>query len=280
MNIQRIRTSAAQLALMLEQHSMHELLRQQQDLAAQGLLMGTMIHELNNILIPLTDFMGGPAESIGHGSKAEMQEIFHEVVENVNRMKELTRAYTRLARQDFELLNVSEIIQKVATQMQPLAVANAISIIITLENKFMQIWGIQTHLEQILTNIILNAVQWIEEQQWQWEQLNQSHGQDAKARVHSTNQIMVSTCEDAETGFCCILISDTGPGISYPISKRVFDARVSTRKKGQGLGLFISRSLAEAMQGRLAYVDSIRFHGSLFAVVFPSGKTSLDGKKE
>jgi signal transduction histidine kinase len=66
-----------------------------------------------------------------------------------------------------------------------------------------------------------------------------------------------------------IIVIDTGPGIHYHQQERIFLLDTSTRRTGHGLGLYISRNLAETMGGRLRLVDSLMFIGSAFVVELP-----------
>jgi len=69
-----------------------------------------------------------------------------------------------------------------------------------------------------------------------------------------------------------VRIEDQGPGIPEEILPRIFDPFFSTKQAdkqaGMGLGLSVSRSLIEAMGGRIK-VSSTPGKGSVFSAIFP-----------
>jgi signal transduction histidine kinase/CheY-like chemotaxis protein/predicted RNA-binding protein with RPS1 domain len=66
-----------------------------------------------------------------------------------------------------------------------------------------------------------------------------------------------------------VLVTDSGPGIHVDHQKRLFERGFTTRSDGTGLGLYISRSAAEAMGGRLTLKESFVGYGSTFLLELP-----------
>jgi len=102
-------------------------------------------------------------------------------------------------------------------------------------------------LKQILLNLVMNALQAMEE-----------CGGDLLVKS-------VSTCLDEID----IIISDTGPGISEEILSRIFEPYFTTKKPGEGtgLGLFVTKRLVENLGGRIK-VASTAGKGTTFTVSF------------
>jgi two-component system NtrC family sensor kinase len=71
-----------------------------------------------------------------------------------------------------------------------------------------------------------------------------------------------------------VTIEDDGAGIPEEIRDRIFDAFVSGSIKGSGLGLYLSRCIAEQYGGSLALADSARERGSAFVVTLLRGGTA------
>ena len=63
-----------------------------------------------------------------------------------------------------------------------------------------------------------------------------------------------------------ICVADNGPGVAPAHSGQIFDALFSTKAHGTGVGLSISRAIAEAHGGHIAYRPRTP-HGALFALV-------------
>jgi signal transduction histidine kinase len=92
-------------------------------------------------------------------------------------------------------------------------------------------------LEQVLLNVLLNAVQQI-----------------AELRPDSGGWIHVGIDPPFERGgrtFFRILIKENGPGIHTGLWDRIFEAGYTTRADGSGIGLYISWKLMEGLEGRI-----------------------------
>lgn len=103
-------------------------------------------------------------------------------------------------------------------------------------------------LKQILLNIIMNALQAMEE---------------------GGGKLLVETSA-AGSDAVCFTIADNGPGIPAEAIDRIFDRYFTTKKPGEGtgLGLFVTKSLVETMGGEIA-VTSRSGGGTTFTVTLP-----------
>jgi signal transduction histidine kinase len=115
------------------------------------------------------------------------------------------------------------------------------------------ITGDRYQIEQLLLNLVLNAVQAMPE-----------------GGILTLRTLAVDSWEVVEVG-------DTGVGIPETIRDRIFDPFFTTREvgKGTGLGLAVSYNIAAA-HGGVIEVDTIESEGSVFRVLFPSGGTPPD----
>jgi two-component system sensor kinase FixL len=79
-------------------------------------------------------------------------------------------------------------------------------------------------------------------------------------------RICIKTYEDAE--FAYMEVADNGAGIPPAILTKLFDAYVSSKKKGLGIGLFISRAIARKYKGDLTAHNSVE-GGAVFILRLP-----------
>ena len=66
-----------------------------------------------------------------------------------------------------------------------------------------------------------------------------------------------------------ITVSDTGKGIPKEVKPRIFTPLVTTKAKGQGLGLAVVKRLIEALHGNVTF-ESEEGKGTMFIVKLPS----------
>lgn len=81
-------------------------------------------------------------------------------------------------------------------------------------------------------------------------------------------QVTVSCSHDKLRSEMVIEITDTGPGINDEIRERIFEPFFSTRKRGSGLGLSISKTIAEEHNGILEAENSTP-NGAKFTIRLP-----------
>jgi signal transduction histidine kinase len=68
-----------------------------------------------------------------------------------------------------------------------------------------------------------------------------------------------------------IQVIDNGPGVEDP--DRIFDAFMTTKEKGMGIGLAVSRSIVESHEGRL-WAENNKTGGATFNVALPLSHAS------
>ena len=109
--------------------------------------------------------------------------------------------------------------------------------------------GDRVQLQQVLLNLILNAV-------------------EAMGSVEAgARELLISTEQD-RTGVL-VAVRDSGPGIDPTHLKRVFEAFYTTKPGGTGMGLSICRSIIKAHGGRL-WATGCEPRGALFQFTIPA----------
>ena len=110
----------------------------------------------------------------------------------------------------------------------------------------------QRNLEEILVNLITNAYQ-----------------------AMKTSGGTLRLVDEKQNGRIRICISDTGNGIPSDRVKRIFEPFYTTKDKGTGLGLYITKKLVEKNRGRI-FVESFPQRGTTFILEFPSKSWPLE----
>jgi PAS domain S-box-containing protein len=116
--------------------------------------------------------------------------------------------------------------------------------------------GDRIQLQQVLLNLILNAVEAVS-------------GSNSSPR-----ELLIRTAQD-DRGDVLVAVQDSGPGLKPENADRLFSPFYTTKPGGMGMGLSICRSIVEAHGGRIwAATDGPR--GAVFSFVLPqSGRPSL-----
>jgi PAS domain S-box-containing protein len=108
--------------------------------------------------------------------------------------------------------------------------------------------GDRVPLQQVILNLILNAV-------------------EAMSCLDEARELRISTKSDASNGVL-VAVRDTGPGLDPKSVDRLFEAFYTTKPEGMGMGLAICRSIIEAHGGRL-WATANEPQGSVFQFTLP-----------
>jgi signal transduction histidine kinase len=152
----------------------------------------------------------------------------------------------------------------VTTEMESLASEKALAISLTLGAALPAVRADPTHLRQILINLIGNACKYTES------------GVIAIRAAVSDEPDSPRLRQSATGRWLCIAVTDSGPGIPLEDQRRIFEEfeqidagpRTHSERRGTGLGLPISRRLAEAMGGDVT-LESEPGKGATFTLWLP-----------
>ena len=147
------------------------------------------------------------------------------------------------------LCDLNAAINEVVVLARSAIVQNGVSVQSRLAGGLSPIHGDRVQLQQVVLNLILNAV----------EAMGSS-----KAAVR---ELLISTEQD-HNGIL-VAVCDSGPGIDPAHFERVFDAFYTTKPKGVGMGLSICRSIINTHGGRL-WAEANEPRGTVFQFTLPS----------
>jgi C4-dicarboxylate-specific signal transduction histidine kinase len=131
----------------------------------------------------------------------------------------------------------------------------SVSVHTELFDELPQIPANRVQLQQVILNLIRNAI-------------------DAMSTVVNRKRILRVKTGIYEFNHLLITVEDSGMGIDPKNIGRIFDAFFTTKSHGMGMGLAICRSIIESHGGRLS-ASLGQPHGSIFHVSLPTGGTML-----
>ena len=248
-----------------DRRNMEAQIQQAQKLESLGLLAGGIAHDFNNILVGILGnaciaMEDTPVSSPAH---ARLQRIVN-AGQRASRVIHQILAYAGQARAEVAPIDLNEAVRESAEFMRP-SVPQQIDLELCLTSDLPAVQADAGQLEQILTNLLLNAV----------EAIGPSEGAvtlaTRRAEINEERAALEFAGQELRPGsYGCLEVSDTGCGMSAETLARIFDPFFSGKKKGRGLGLAAIRGIIRAHGGGIA-VHSVLGRGTTFEILFPLG---------
>jgi signal transduction histidine kinase len=230
----------------------------QQKMASLGHLAAGIAHEIRNPLSGINIHLSAleKVHEESEGLDPDVRETTRTILEMTqaasNKIEGVIRRVMDFARQAprrMEPLSlnacVREALELVGTTLQ----RAGIRIEVSLREDLPPCRGDVRLLEQVLVNLLTNAVQAIE-------------GREGEKRIE--------VASSREGDHVVITVADSGPGVPEEIRERIFDPFFTTKRGGTGIGLAISYRIVNHHGGSIR-VETSRFGGALFTVGIPAG---------
>ena len=181
----------------------------------------------------------------------EAREAASRVVKDATRAAEIISRIRLLFKKDTsqrELVHVNEIIREMIVLLRGEAARYSISFRTDLAADLPQVMADRVQLQQVLMNLMINGI-------------------DGMKEVDGMRQLTINS-RRPENEHLLISVSDTGVGLPPNQTDEIFNAFVTTKLNGTGMGLSISRSIVQAHGGRLWAGDNSP-RGARFAFTLP-----------
>ncbi len=244
------------------QHETEQLRRQIIHLtrvSTLGELSGAVAHELNQ---PLTAILsnaqaGQRLINRNEASIAEISSILEDIIEDDRRAGAVLTRLRNLIRNenvDFSEFDINEVVGEVLRLVNSELIERRVEIAVERAPVLPPVRGDRIQIQQVLINLVRNAC-------------------DAMAAVRwAPHQMTVRTARRSDGGIA-VTVSDNGAGVPVDLRDNLFDPFVTTKSKGMGLGLTISRAIISSHHGEIWYEDNPG-GGSVFGFSLPSAQRS------
>ncbi len=231
-----------------------DLLRQlayNEKMAELGKISAGVVHELN---APLSVIISASQMILREDGVPEIvQEMIARIRSEAQRLSHLTKGLLNFSSHDETIseVDLNLTVDFILNFLNFEAARRAVIVLKQFDHTLPTIHLDGNLLKQILLNIIMNALQAMEE---------------------SGGKLLVETAH-GEADAICFIIADNGPGIPIETIDRIFDRYFTTKKPGEGtgLGLFVTKSLVESLGGNIEVTSRIG-GGTTFAVTLPTGQ--------
>ena len=187
----------------------------------------------------------------------EVKEALSCIVGDTDRARSIVdriRDHMRKAPPRKERFDLNEALNEVIALGRSAIIKNGVSVQTRLSDGLFPIHGDRVQLQQVVLNLILNAV-------------------EAMGSIEDeTRELSITTKQDEASGVV-VTVGNSGPGIDPKHLDHVFDAFYTTKPSGVGMGLSICRSIIDAHGGRL-WADVNTPRGALFRFTLPNEPSS------
>jgi signal transduction histidine kinase len=245
-------------AVVTQRHQAEQLLRRQQAelarharLTTVGAFGAAVVHEISQPL--------AAAATFAHSSKRLLQEnpvnaeLLRETVENVEQetrragaIVERIRHFLDRGELRWDTIDLAELLRRLCGALADEAQAHGVAIRVSAPISTL-VDADRIQIEQVLANLMRNAI-------------------EAAAQVGNGS---VQTTLSCSPGSVRIEIEDNGQGVAADILERLFEPFETTKRRGVGLGLSLSREIVKGHGGRL-WLDHTGAGGSKFVLELPN----------
>ena len=237
---------------------------QVEKMAAVGQLAAGVAHELNN---PLGGILGysqfalekidqKPVSQFNSEDTQNLLQYLKDIEQQTKKCRTIIQSLLKFSRaskqEDFAPTDINQVLKETFVFTQHQMVKNKVELVQKLEESLPPIQGHSSRLQQVFTNLILNAVQ--------------AMSQGGTLTVQSKTGEGLGAIE--------ISFTDTGMGIAEENLEKVFEPFFTTKKVGDGtgLGLSVSYGLIKDHGGEIR-VESRLNRGTTFTVILPIAET-------
>lgn len=215
-------------------------------------LIRVLTHEINNSVAPIASLAATIDDMITSPQAGDTEDI-RAALSTIRRRSDglvhFVQSYRNLShlpRPNLQIIAVAELFGSLERLMQNQAEQNKIHLDTQISPPGLELTADPELIEQVLINLVLNAIHALEGRHA--PQIDLQAGIDARGSVW-------------------ISVSDNGPGMSEHVQERIFIPFFTTKKKGSGIGLSLSRQILRLHGGTLT-VKSAENIGTTFTMRF------------
>ncbi|MGO9434200.1 MAG: sensor histidine kinase [Terracidiphilus sp.] len=219
-----------------------------------GELTASIAHEVNQ---PLAAVVANADACVAwlsreHPDLAEAQAAAERATQGATRASDVIariRSLITKATPEKSRVQINRVIEQTAVLAEGQAARNNVAIELELSPDSPIVVGDGIQLQQVILNLVVNGI-------------------DAMKTVADRPRTLTLRSESQDSGHIRVVVQDSGIGLTEEVKRRLFEPFFTTRSKGMGMGLSISRSIIEAHGGRL-WAESNGSVGATFQFILP-----------
>jgi PAS domain S-box-containing protein len=187
----------------------------------------------------------------------QAREVLDDIIKDGRRASDVIqriRALVRKSPAQADELDINEVIGETLALARSEILRNDVSLQTQLERDLPPIRGDRVQLQQVIMNLVMNAIEAI------------------SSLAEGTRELQIRTGKD-EKDSIAITVRDSGPVLKPEALDRFFEAFYSTKPTGMGIGLSICRSIIEAHEGRILASANVPC-GATFYITLPASQSN------
>lgn len=223
-------------------------------LMAKGAIAAQIAHEIKQPLGAIAAYAAAARRFLSKTPPDRQQALnsVEEIANDAHRASAIIKSIRGMFQHEKDTkaaLDLNEVIHDVIDAVSPELHRQRVSLQLDLAEPLPGVTGDRVQLQQLIYNLILNAI----------DAMSEVKNRPRVLRIHSAN------CEPTEV---LVAVEDSGIGIDPKNIERIFDPFFTTKSRGMGMGLSVCLSIVQAHRGRLWASPGLQ-NGSIFRVTLP-----------
>jgi two-component system, cell cycle sensor histidine kinase and response regulator CckA len=255
--------------------SLEAQLRQSQKMEALGTLAGGIAHDFNNIVARI---LGNLELAWSDAGKTpSLLESLREIRTAGERARDLVQqilSFSRKRPSEFRRIALIPVVEEAVRLLRSTLPAR-LSLSLEIENKMPNVRADASQIEQVLVNLVTNAMQCIPHSQGRIAiRIDTVRSDTELVEKHAS---LTALFERHPGTAIRLSVTDNGPGMNPSTMERIFEPFFTTKPVGQGtgLGLSVVHGIVKAHDGAIEVVSNLGL-GSCFTIYLPAA----DGQAE
>lgn len=244
----------------LRLHDLQDALTHVSRVTAMGTLATSIAHELNQPLTAIANYVQTASEMLADPNPeavALIREALDECAAQSIRAGQIVRRlrdFISRGETERQIVSLPRLVNEASALAFVGTGSRSVEFEVQIDPSAELVLVDRIQIQQVLLNLIRNAVEAMESSTFKRLELSSVRGQD---------------------GFVQVSLADSGPGIAAEVATQLFQPFTTTKQAGMGLGLSICRTIVEAHGGKI-WVEASSLGGAAFHFTLPEGEVHAD----
>ena len=214
-----------------------------------GQLVSALVHEVNQPLTAITNYLGACRRLAAAGNLSGVEQALYRIEGQAARTRSIVqriRDFVTKRQTEFRAENLSQVVDEAIALARASLRDDALRLITQVDTSAAVLID-RVQVQQVLFNLLRNGIEAMQDQ---------------------PDREIVVTAGARDGDMVEVSVADSGPGLPTAVRDRLFEPFVTTKPDGMGVGLSVCRTIVEAHGGRL-WEEAPATGGSLFRFTLP-----------